>query len=112
MVVMRAYSRNRGPQLGWKGLTNDPDMDGTFDVVRGIRTARQVLLDIADLGVAAVVARLSARPDSASTPVCTFIPKYHWLPVLVWCIAGSRSPFAFFVDLGRSPAGRLESAEY
>ncbi len=29
-----------------------------------------------------------------------FIPNYHWLPFLVWCISGSRVPVAFFVDDG------------
>jgi len=36
----------------------------------------------------------------ASTPICAFNPKYHWLPFLVWCISGSRSPLAFFVEEG------------
>ncbi len=32
--------------------------------------------------------------------MCAFIPKCHWLPFLVWCISGSRSPSAFLVELG------------
>ena len=51
MVVMRAYFEKPRTTVGWKGLINDPDINDTFDVVRGIRTARQVLLDIADLGL-------------------------------------------------------------
>ena len=51
MVVMRAYFEKPRTTVGWKGLINDPDINDTFDVVRGIRTARQVLLDIAHLGL-------------------------------------------------------------
>jgi hypothetical protein len=32
--------------------------------------------------------------------MCAFMPKYHWLPFLVWCISGSRSPLLFLVELG------------
>src|SRR5438309_4795751 len=35
-----------------------------------------------------------------STPTCAFIPKYHWLPFLVWCISGSRCCSRFLVDVG------------
>jgi hypothetical protein len=35
-----------------------------------------------------------------STPICAFMPKYHWLPFLVWCIAGSRAFLAFLVEDG------------
>lgn len=39
-------------------------------------------------------------PDFESTPMCAFIPKFHWLPFRVWCISGSRFPLAFLVDEG------------
>ena len=51
MVVMRAYFEKPRTTVGWKGLINDPDINDTFHVARGIRTARQVLLDIAELGL-------------------------------------------------------------
>src|SRR5882672_8091951 len=35
-----------------------------------------------------------------STPTCAFIPKYHWLPFLVWCISGSRCCCWFLVEVG------------
>ena len=50
-VVMRAYFEKPRTTVGWKGLINDPDIDDTFRVDRGIRAARQVLLDIAALGL-------------------------------------------------------------
>src|SRR5438067_10908794 len=40
---------------------------------------------------AAVPVTVCTSPECASTPMCAFIPKYHWLPFLVWCICGSRS---------------------
>lgn len=50
-IVMRVYFEKPRTTVGWKGLINDPDMDGTFDVERGLRTARSLLLDIIDLGL-------------------------------------------------------------
>jgi hypothetical protein len=43
------------------------------------------------------------RMDQAgvlSRPIWTFIPSYHWLPFLIWCISGSRYPSLFLVELG------------
>ncbi|ALG84034.1 3-deoxy-7-phosphoheptulonate synthase [Gordonia phthalatica] len=50
-IVMRVYFEKPRTTIGWKGLINDPDMDGTFDVERGLRTARALLLDVIDLGL-------------------------------------------------------------
>ena len=50
--------------------------------------------------LAAVVLTLCTMPVSESTPMCTFIPKRHWFPFLVWCISGSRSPDQFLADGG------------
>lgn len=51
LVVMRAYFEKPRTTTGWKGLINDPDLDDTFHVQRGIRLARRLLLDIAELGL-------------------------------------------------------------
>ena len=51
LVVMRAYFEKPRTTVGWKGLINDPDINDTFRVAQGIRTARQVLLDLAGLGL-------------------------------------------------------------
>ena len=40
------------------------------------------------------------RPESASTPMCAFMPKCHWLPFLLECISGSRILSLFLVELG------------
>ncbi|MCV7279192.1 3-deoxy-7-phosphoheptulonate synthase [Mycolicibacterium flavescens] len=50
-VVMRVYFEKPRTTIGWKGLINDPGMDGTFDVARGLRIARHLLLDIIDIGL-------------------------------------------------------------
>lgn len=50
-IVMRVYFEKPRTTIGWKGLINDPAMDGTFDVARGLRVARQLLLDIIDIGL-------------------------------------------------------------
>ncbi|MBB6120745.1 3-deoxy-7-phosphoheptulonate synthase [Nocardiopsis algeriensis] len=52
-VVMRVYFEKPRTTVGWKGLINDPGLDETFDVHRGLRTARQLLLDINSLGLPA-----------------------------------------------------------
>jgi len=51
VVVMRVYFEKPRTTIGWKGLINDPGLDGTYDVHLGLRTARQLLLDILDLGL-------------------------------------------------------------
>jgi 3-deoxy-7-phosphoheptulonate synthase len=51
LVVMRAYFEKPRSTVGWKGLINDPGLDETFDVNRGLRTARRLLLDISALGL-------------------------------------------------------------
>ncbi|WP_181783282.1 3-deoxy-7-phosphoheptulonate synthase [Pseudonocardia pini] len=51
LVVMRAYFEKPRSTVGWKGLINDPGLDESFDVNRGLRTARRLLLDITALGL-------------------------------------------------------------
>jgi 3-deoxy-7-phosphoheptulonate synthase len=52
-IVMRVYFEKPRTTVGWKGLINDPDLDGSFNINRGLRLARQVLLDINEAGVPA-----------------------------------------------------------
>ncbi|MFG3342044.1 3-deoxy-7-phosphoheptulonate synthase [Glycomyces sp. NPDC048151] len=51
MVVMRVYFEKPRTTVGWKGLINDPHLDGTHDVELGLRLARRVLLDVLDTGL-------------------------------------------------------------
>ena len=53
LVVMRVYFEKPRTTVGWKGLINDPDLDGSFDVSRGLELARRLLLDITALGLPA-----------------------------------------------------------
>ncbi|MGY2061782.1 3-deoxy-7-phosphoheptulonate synthase, partial [Nocardia gipuzkoensis] len=50
-VVMRVYFEKPRTTLGWKGLVNDPHLDGSFDVDTGLRLGRQLLVDITALGL-------------------------------------------------------------
>jgi 3-deoxy-7-phosphoheptulonate synthase len=52
-VVMRVYFEKPRTTVGWKGLINDPDLDGSFQINKGLRTARELLLDINSLGLPA-----------------------------------------------------------
>jgi 3-deoxy-7-phosphoheptulonate synthase len=51
LIVMRVYFEKPRTVTGWKGLINDPGMDGSYDVHRGLRTARRLLLDIVGSGM-------------------------------------------------------------
>jgi 3-deoxy-7-phosphoheptulonate synthase len=53
IVVMRVYFEKPRTTVGWKGLVNDPDLDGTYQINKGLRVARQLLLEINELGVPA-----------------------------------------------------------
>jgi 3-deoxy-7-phosphoheptulonate synthase len=52
LVVMRVYFEKPRTTVGWKGLINDPHLDGSGDVNHGLRIARELLLDVLDLGLA------------------------------------------------------------
>jgi 3-deoxy-7-phosphoheptulonate synthase len=52
-IVMRVYFEKPRTTVGWKGLINDPDLDGSFKIDNGLRLARSLLLDIANLGLPA-----------------------------------------------------------
>jgi 3-deoxy-7-phosphoheptulonate synthase len=52
-IVMRAYFEKPRTTIGWKGLINDPELDGTFAINQGLKRARQFLLDLAELGMPA-----------------------------------------------------------
>lgn len=53
LVVMRVYFEKPRTTTGWKGLINDPSLDGSYDIPRGLRLARQVLLDVLEAGLPA-----------------------------------------------------------
>jgi len=52
-IVMRVYFEKPRTVVGWKGLINDPDLDGSYHINKGLRLARQLLADIAEMGLPA-----------------------------------------------------------
>jgi len=79
-VVMRVYFEKPRTTVGWKGLINDPGMDGSFDVHRGLRLAREVLLGVLAEGVPAACEFL--EPTS---------PQYI-ADAVSWGAIGARNP--------------------
>jgi len=53
MIVMRVYFEKPRTTVGWKGLINDPGLDGTFHINEGLQLARQLLLDVNNMGLPA-----------------------------------------------------------
>jgi 3-deoxy-7-phosphoheptulonate synthase len=51
LIVMRVYFEKPRTTVGWKGYINDPRLDGSFRINEGLRRARQLLLDISNLGL-------------------------------------------------------------
>ena len=51
LIVMRVYFEKPRTTVGWKGLINDPDLDGSFNVNKGLRMARELLLHINTMGL-------------------------------------------------------------
>ena len=51
LVVMRVYFEKPRTVVGWKGLINDPGLDGSFQINQGLRLARKLLLDVTEVGL-------------------------------------------------------------
>ncbi|MDR2083164.1 MAG: 3-deoxy-7-phosphoheptulonate synthase [Candidatus Ancillula trichonymphae] len=51
LIIMRVYFEKPRTTLGWKGMINDPDINGTYNMDKGLLTARKVLLDVLDAGI-------------------------------------------------------------
>jgi len=51
LIVMRSYLEKPRTTVGWKGLVNDPDIDDTFNINKGLRVARQMFLDLTEKGM-------------------------------------------------------------
>ena len=52
-IVMRVYFEKPRTTIGWKGLINDPDLDNSFNIDKGLTTARQLLRDLTNMGMCA-----------------------------------------------------------
>ena len=53
LIVMRVYFEKPRTTVGWKGLINDPNLDGSFEINKGLRLARRLLLDLNESGIPA-----------------------------------------------------------
>jgi len=51
VIIMRAYLEKPRTTVGWKGLINDPDLDDSFNINRGLRVSRQLYLDLTERGM-------------------------------------------------------------
>ena len=79
MFVMRVYFEKPRTTLGWKGLINDPDMDQSFHIEKGLRMARKILMDLADMQIA-----------TATEMLDTIIPQYI-ADLVCWGAIGART---------------------
>src|SRR5206468_4278647 len=79
IVVMRSYFEKPRTSVGWKGLINDPDLDESFHINKGLRLARKLLLDVNDLGL-----------PTASEFLDTQIPQ-HIADLTSWVAIGART---------------------
>ena len=79
MVVMRTYFEKPRTSVGWKGLINDPDLDESFHINKGLRLARQLLLDVNYMGL-----------PTASEFLDTQIPQ-HIADLTSWVAIGART---------------------
>jgi 3-deoxy-7-phosphoheptulonate synthase len=79
IVILRCYFEKPRTTVGWKGLINDPDLDGSFHVNKGLRLARKLLLDVNNMGL-----------PTASEFLDTQIPQY--IDTLTsWAAIGART---------------------
>ena len=79
LIVMRVYFEKPRTTVGWKGLINDPHLDGTFDINFGLRQARRLLLSLNDMGM------------PASTEFLDMITPQYYADLIAWGAIGART---------------------
>src|SRR5437868_13409334 len=79
LIVMRTYFEKPRTVVGWKGPINDPDLDESFHINKGLRLARQLLLDVNDIGL-----------PTGSEFLDTQIPQ-HIADLTSWVAIGART---------------------
>jgi len=78
-IVMRVYFEKPRTTIGWKGLINDPHLDGTYDIHTGLRRARRLLLDLTEMGL-----------PTATEFLDPIIPQYTD-DLVTWAAIGART---------------------
>ncbi len=79
LIVMRVYFEKPRTTVGWKGLINDPHLDGTFDINFGLRQARKLLLELNEMGM------------PASTEFLDMITPQYYADLISWGAIGART---------------------
>jgi 3-deoxy-7-phosphoheptulonate synthase len=79
LVVMRVYFEKPRTTVGWKGLINDPDLNNTFQINKGLHLARQLLSDLADMGL------------PAGTEYLDLISPQYVADLIAWGAIGART---------------------
>ncbi|HAI97678.1 MAG: 3-deoxy-7-phosphoheptulonate synthase [Cycloclasticus sp.] len=79
IIVMRVYFEKPRTTVGWKGLINDPDLDDSFDINKGLHTARELLLNLNTQGV------------SAATEYLDLITPQYVSDLIAWGAIGART---------------------
>ena len=79
VIVMRVYFEKPRTSIGWKGLINDPDLTGEFDINKGLRKARQLMLDLANQGM------------PAATEYLDLISPQYISDLVSWAAIGART---------------------
>jgi 3-deoxy-7-phosphoheptulonate synthase len=79
LIVMRVYFEKPRTTVGWKGLINDPNLDNSFDINKGVRVARQLLLDINEIGL------------PAGTEFLDLISPQYFGDLIAWGAIGART---------------------
>ena len=78
-VVMRVYFEKPRTTVGWKGLINDPDLNNTYQINKGLRVARELLLNINDMGM------------PAATEFLDVISPQYVADLIAWGAIGART---------------------
>ncbi len=78
-IIMRVYFEKPRTTVGWKGLINDPDLDDSFNINKGLRVARRLLLDLNTLGV------------PAATEYLDLITPQYISDLIAWGAIGART---------------------
>jgi 3-deoxy-7-phosphoheptulonate synthase len=78
-IVMRVYFEKPRTTVGWKGLINDPHLDNSYDINTGLRTARKLLLDLANIGL------------PAATELLDPITPQYIADLICWTAIGART---------------------
>ncbi len=78
-IIMRVYFEKPRTTIGWKGLINDPHLDGSYDIEMGLKKARQLLLQITGMGL-----------PSATEFLDPIVPQYI-ADLVSWAAIGART---------------------